>query len=68
MVEAGLQEVDTYVSLCHNTVAQFVATRPTFDLCLASERRPGQRVYMKWWEQGELVVKGVRRRIGRRNV
>ena len=37
MAEAGLQEVDTYVSRCQNTVAQFIATRPIRNLCLAAE-------------------------------
>ena len=34
MVEAGLQEVDTYVSRRQNTVSQFIATRPIMDLSL----------------------------------
>ena len=34
--EAGLQEVDTYLSLRKSTVAQFIATIPIMDLCLAT--------------------------------
>ena len=34
MVEVVLQEVDTYVSRHHNTVAQFIATRPNMDPCM----------------------------------
>ena len=34
MVEAGLQEVETYVSRRQNTVAQFIVTRPIMDLYL----------------------------------
>ena len=44
MVEAGLKEVETYISCCQITVAQFIATRPIMDLCLAAEWRPGSRV------------------------
>ena len=36
MVEVVLQEVDIYVSRHHNTVAQFIATRPIMDLCLTT--------------------------------
>ena len=39
MTEAGLQEVDTYISFCQNTVVQYIVTRPIIDLCLAEKRR-----------------------------
>ena len=54
MMEAGLLEVETYVSLLQNTVTQFIATRPIMDLCLAEERRPGPRVAKRWWYQGGM--------------
>ena len=54
MVEEGLQEVETYVSQLQSTVAQYIATRPIMDLCLAVKRRPGPRVAMRWWEQEGL--------------
>ena len=38
MVEAGLQEVETYVSCRQNIMAQYIVTRPIMDLCLAAER------------------------------
>ena len=44
MAEAGLQEVDTYVSNRHNTVAQSIVTRPIIDLCLVAARMMGSRV------------------------
>ena len=44
MSEAGLQEVETYISCLHNTVAQFIATVTIIDLFMAEERRPGSRV------------------------
>ena len=56
MAEAGPQDVETYVSLCQNTVAQFIATRPIMDLCLASEQRPWSRGINRWWDQDVLDV------------
>ena len=51
MAEAGLQEVETYISCLQNTVTQYIETRPIMDLCLAGKRRPGARVAKRWWEQ-----------------
>ena len=48
--EAGLKEVENYVSHLQNTVAHFIATRPIMDLCLATKRRLGSRVAKRWWE------------------
>ena len=60
MAEAGLQEVETYISHHQNTVAQYIATRPIMDLCLAKKRRPGPRVAKSWWEQEVLDFVGLR--------
>ena len=51
IVEAGLPEVETYVSHQYNTVSQFISTRPIMDPCLAAKKRPGSRVAKRWWEQ-----------------
>ena len=59
MAEEGLQEVDTYISLRQNTVAQFIATRPIMELCMATERRLGSRVANRWWEQDGLDLEGI---------
>ena len=32
--EAGLQEVETYISRHQNTVAQFIVTSPIMELCM----------------------------------
>ena len=48
MVEAGLQDVETYTSRCHNTVTQFIVTRPIMNLCLAAERRQSSWVSRRW--------------------
>ena len=60
MAEAGLQEVETYVSRRQNTVAQYIATRLIMDLCLAAKRRPGPRVAMWWWKQEGMDLEGMR--------
>ena len=48
--------VETYVSRCHKTVAQFIAIRPIVDLCLEVERHPGSRVARRWREQDGLYL------------
>ena len=58
MTDLGLQEVETYVSHIQNTAAQFIATRPIVDLCMASERRPDPRISKWWWEQDWVDVEG----------
>ena len=67
MTEAGLKEVETYLSLRQNTVTYFIATRPIMYLCLAEGRRLGPRVSKRWWEQDGVDVGGFRRRLERRN-
>ena len=37
-----------------NTVAQFIATRPTLGLCEVAERRRGTRFLQRWWEQSGI--------------
>ena len=59
-MEAGLQEVDTYIYRRQNTVAQYIATRPIIDLCLAEKRRLGPRVSMWLWEHEGLDLEGMR--------
>ena len=60
MVEAGLQEVETYVSRRQNTVAQYIETNPITELYLAAKRRPGTRVSIWWWEQEGLDLEEMR--------
>ena len=40
MVEAVLQELETYSSRHQNTVSHFIATRPIMDLCLKNNMTP----------------------------
>ena len=51
--------MDTYVFHHPNTVAQYIATRPIMDLCLAAKRRPGLRVTIRWCEQEGLDLEGI---------
>ena len=51
MAEAGLQEVETYVTRHHNTSAQLIVISPIMDLFLAREHSPGSSVTKQWWEK-----------------
>ena len=44
MKEAGLADVRTSINRRHNTVAQYIATRPLLDLCKGATQREGARV------------------------
>ena len=35
----------------HNTVAQYIATRPLLDLCEGAKHIGGARVTRRWWDQ-----------------
>ena len=61
MTEAGLQEVDTYVSRRQNTVTNFIASRLIMELCLAAAWSPGSRVANRWWEQDRFELEGMRK-------
>ena len=54
MLEAGFEGIGKYITRRQNVVAQYIATRPIMDLCERSDRRPGGRVYRRWWEQAGL--------------
>ena len=56
MKAVGMEYVDTFVLCSQNTVAQYIATRPILDLCLAAEIRPGEYLSMIWWEQSGLEI------------
>ena len=48
MVEAVLEEVETYVSHRQKKIKHFIATIPIIDICLVAERRPGVLVSHRW--------------------
>ena len=41
-------------------VAQYIATQSLLDLCEESERYPGVRFRMRWWEQEGIDLSGER--------
>ena len=58
----GIVWIRTSILRRHNTVAQFIVTRPILDLCKKAKRRPGARVPRRWWEQTRINWKGARER------
>ena len=55
-----LEEIEVYISPRQNIVAQYIATRPIMELCLAAERKPGMRLSRQWWEYPALDILGIR--------
>ena len=49
--EAVVMRIRTSILRRHNTVAQFIATRPILGMCEVTERRQGTRLPRRWWEQ-----------------
>ena len=58
--EAGFETMETYIRRRQNTVAQCIATRSIMDLCEAEERKQGEWVGMRWWEQAGIDLAGTR--------
>ncbi len=46
--EVGLQTVEEYIRRRHNTVAEFVATRPLFANCWEGKRLRGSPRHLFW--------------------
>ena len=59
ITDAGIHEVETYVSRRQNRVVKLIATRPIMDLCLEAARRPGSKVANQCWEHYVLDTEGV---------
>ena len=53
-MEAGLHEVDTYVSRRQNTVSQYIVTIAIMYLHLLAKRREGTMVSKRWWDREGL--------------
>jgi hypothetical protein len=49
--EVGMYSIDHYVKKRQNTVADYVTTRPIFDLCQESEWSTGSHSSRRWWDQ-----------------
>ena len=48
LADAGLEMIVIYVTLYQNTVAQYISTRPIFDILMEEERRSGSPELL-WW-------------------
>ena len=57
---AGFLTVEEYVRRCQNTVAQYFTMGSLLDLFEGSERAPGVRVGIRWWEQAGIDLEGAR--------
>ena len=62
MVEAGFERNGKYITRRQKTIAQYIATQPTLDLCEQSAQRPGVRVSWRWWEQAGIGLEGAKKR------
>ena len=49
--DAGLFSIAEYIARRQRTVAEYVATRPIFDLVMEEERQRGTPATIRWWEQ-----------------
>ena len=58
--EAGFQMMEEYIRRSQNTVTQYIDTRSLLDLCEGTERIPGIRVEMRWWNPEEIDLVGSR--------
>ena len=54
MEEAGLTDIRTSILRRHNTVAQYISTRPLLDLYVGARAREGAKVTLRWWEQAGI--------------
>ena len=56
--EAGLEGIRKSITRRQNKAAQYIVTRPILDLCERATRRPGARVFWRWWEQNIIDLEG----------
>ena len=50
MQEVRLEEMKLYIGRQHNMVLQYITTGPIMYLFLEAERRQGERIEKRWWE------------------
>ena len=62
MREAGFEEIRKSITRRHNTVAQYIATRPILDLREQDTQRAGARVSRHWWDQKGTYLKTAKER------
>jgi hypothetical protein len=49
--EVGLWPIEKYIEKRQNTVADYVATRPIFELCTEAAWQSGSATSRRWWDQ-----------------
>ena len=57
--DAGLFSIAEYVARRQKTVAEYVATRPIFDLVMEEERQRGTPATIRWWEQPTIDFEAI---------
>ena len=62
--ETGLQTMKEYILQQKNTVAQYIAMQSLLSLCEGTERAPGARVWIRWWDQSGTNMSGAREAAG----
>ena len=58
--ESGFEVMEEYSWRRQNAVTQFIDTQSLLDLCEETERTPGARVGVWWWEQAGFDLSGAR--------
>ena len=58
--EAKFHMMEQYISQQQNTVAQYISVISLLYLCEGSERAPGARVGIRWWDQEDINLAGAR--------
>ena len=48
---AGLYPIQEYIRRRQANIAEQVACRPIYELCIETDRRPGTSLLMRWWDQ-----------------
>ena len=51
LLERAGPSIAEYIARRQRTVAEYVATRPIFDLVMEEERQRGTPAATRWWEQ-----------------
>ena len=58
--EVGFQTMGGYIRIQQKKVSHYIDTLSLIDLCEGSERAPGARVGMVWWDQTGINLVGAR--------
>ena len=59
-VEAVFETMETYIRKIQNTSTQYIATQSILGLCEATERKQGEWVGIRWWEQEGIDMTGAK--------